>query len=307
MTTLTKARLSVAAPAVVKATSLTKSLQVELMTCTIGAEIGNVHLSEASRDPDLMREIRTLLLKHRVLFFRDQDISRAEHVAFARQFGDLEDHPVLGSDPENPGLVRIYRDRSSEKEHYENAYHTDGTWRPNPPFGAVLRCIECPKVGGDTIWVNMVEAYANLPQHVKDKIADLRAAHSIEYTFGGKLPIEQRQALARKHPQVEHPVVRTHPETGEKILFVNPNATHFVNYHTPKNIRCGLDLSPGASDLLNYLISQASIPEYQVRFRWRPNTVAFWDNRCTQHYAVQDYWPAPRKMERAGIVGDVPY
>src|SRR5262249_3054386 len=111
----------------------------------------------------------------------------------------------------------------------------------------------------------------------------------------------------QKHPQVEHPVVRTHPETGEKVLFVNPNATHFVNYHTPKHVRCGLDLSPGASNLLNYLISQAQIPEYQVRFRWRKNSFAFWDNRCTQHYAVQDYWPGVRKMERASIIGDIPY
>jgi taurine dioxygenase len=196
---------------------------------------------------------------------------------------------------------------NSKKEHYENNYHADGTWRYNPPFGSVLRCVECPEVGGDTIWVNMVDAYKNLPDAIKEKIANLRAAHSIEYTFGAVLPIEERHALAKKHPQVEHPVVRTHPETGEKILFVNPNATHFVNFHTPENVRFGLDFFPGATDLLRHLIMQAMNPEYQVRFRWEPNSIAFWDNRCTQHYAVQDYWPGVRKMERAGIVGDIPY
>jgi taurine dioxygenase len=294
-----------AAPAVVRRTSI-GSLQVERVTRNIGAEIGNVNLGDAARDPALMGEMRRLLLQHRVLFFRDQDITRAEHVAFARFFGELEDHPKLGSAPDAPGLVLIYKDLDSKPEHYENCWHADGTWRPNPPFGSVLRCVECPTDGGDTIWANMVAAYEGLPQHVKDQVATLRAAHSIEYTFGAALPMAERQALARKHPQVEHPVVRTHPETGEKILFVNPNATHFVNYHTPANVRIGLDFFPGASDLLRYLVNQVTCPEYQVRFRWRANSVAFWDNRATQHYAVQDYWPGVRKMERAGIVGDIP-
>jgi taurine dioxygenase len=295
---------TVKAPAVVDSMSLTRSYKVEKLTACIGAEVANISLGQVSRDVGLMEEMRGLLLQHRVLFFRDQDITRAEHVNFASHFGKLEDHPVLGSDPDHPGLVLIYKDLNSKKEHYENNYHADGTWRDNPPFGSVLRCVECPEVGGDTIWVNMVKAYAELPEDIKQKIEGLRAAHSIEYTFGAVLPIEKRQALAKKHPQVEHPVVRIHPETGEKVLFVNPNATHFVNYHTPKNIRYGLDFFPGASNLLNHLITQAFIPEYQVRFRWRPNSVAFWDNRATQHYAVQDYWPAVRKMERAGIVGE---
>ena len=123
----------------------------------------------------------------------------------------------------------------------------------------------------------------------------------------GKEPIEQRHALKARFPDPEHPVVRTHPETGEKVLFVSGFATHFVNFHTSQNVRYGQDFAPGASQLLNYLISQAAIPEYQVRWRWKKNSVAIWDNRSTQHYAVQDYWPAVRKMERAGIMGDVPF
>ena len=283
------------------------SIRVEPLTCTIGAELGNVSLADAARDADLFAEIRALLLRHKVLFLRDQDITRAEHVAFARRFGELEDHPVAGSDPDHPGLVRIYKDLDSPREHYENAYHCDATWRVAPPMGCVLRCLECPPVGGDTIWVNMAQAYADLPDHVKRTIEGLRARHSIEASFGANMPIDKRHDLKARFPDAEHPVVRTHPETGEKVLFVSGFATHFVNFHTPANVRYGQDFAPGAADLLSYLIGRAAIPEYQVRWRWSRNAFAIWDNRCTQHYAVQDYWPAVRKMERAGIVGDATY
>ena len=294
------------ATAVVRAASL-GSIQVEPLTCAIGAELRNVDLGAASRDVGLVAEIRALLMKHRVLFFRRQGMSRAEHVAFARHFGDLEDHPVVGSDPEHPGLVRIYKSPDAPADRYENAWHTDATWREKPPFGCVLRCVECPPVGGDTTWANMVLAYEKLPEHVKTQIAGLRARHSIEASFGAAMPIEQRLALHARFPDAEHPVVRTHPDTGEKVLFVNAFTTHFTNYHTATNVRVGQDASPGASLLLNYLVSQAFIPEYQVRWRWQPNDVAMWDNRSTQHYAVMDYPPCHRKMERAGIVGDATF
>ncbi|MES2118545.1 MAG: TauD/TfdA family dioxygenase [Pseudomonadota bacterium] len=297
-----------AAPAVVRATSLGSAIQVEPLTCTIGAELGNVNLGAAAEDDTLMAEIRALLLKHRVLFFRDQDITRAEHVAFARRFGELEDHPVVGSHPDFPGLVQIYKTPNSPLERNENSWHTDATWRDRPPLGCVLRCIECPPVGGDTMWVNMVEAYRQLPDDIKVKIATLRARHSIEASFGAAMPIEKRLALKAQYPDAEHPVVRTHPETGEKILFVNGSfTTHFTNYNTPANVRFGQDKAPAASQLLNYLTSQANIPEFQVRFRWKKNSVAFWDNRSTQHYAVMDYPPCDRKMERTAIIGDLPY
>jgi taurine dioxygenase len=295
------------APAVISAAALTRSIQVEPLTCSIGAELSNVDLGAASRDPGLVAEIRALLLKHRVLFFRDQDITRAEHVAFARHFGELEDHPVAGSDPDHPGLVRIYKSPDQPNDRYENAWHTDATWREKPPFGCVLRCVECPPVGGDTMWVNMVEAYARLPEDIKTKIAGLRARHSIEASFGAAMPIEKRLGLHAQFPDAEHPIVRIHPETGEKVLFVNAFTTHITNYHRPENVRFGQDANPGAGQLLAYLISQAYIPEYQVRWRWKPNSMAFWDNRSTQHYAVMDYPPCNRKMERAGIVGEATY
>src|SRR3954469_9600811 len=307
MTTVTEAVSKPGAPARVSSTARLSAIRVEPLTCTIGAEISNVNIGEAARNADLMGEIRALLLKHKVIFFRDQDISRADHVAFARHFGELEDHPVAGSDPDYPGLVRIYKSPDSPNDRYENAWHTDATWRDKPPFGCVLRCVECPEVGGDTMWVNMAMAYERLPEHVKAQIAGLRARHSIEASFGAAMPIEKRLALTAQFPDAEHPVVRTHPETGEKVLFVNAYTTHFTNFHTQANVRFGQDMNPGASDLLRYLVSQAFIPEYQVRWRWQPDSVAIWDNRSTQHYAVMDYRPCHRKMERAAIVGDKTY
>ncbi|ASL46868.1 Alpha-ketoglutarate-dependent taurine dioxygenase [Burkholderia sp. AD24] len=282
-------------------------MRVEPLTCAIGAELLGVKLADAIHDDGLFATIHAALLEHRVLFLRDQEISRAEHVAFARRFGELEDHPVAGSDPEHSGLVRIYKNPEQPNDRYENAWHADATWREAPQFGAVLRCVECPPVGGDTMWTNMVLAYENLPEHIKIQIADLRARHSIEASFGAVMPIEKRLALKAQFPDAEHPVVRTHPQTNEKILFVNGFTTHFTNYHTPARVRFGQDANPGAGELLRYLISQAYIPEYQVRWRWKPNSVAIWDNRSTQHYAVMDYPPCHRKMERAGIIGDKPY
>ena len=284
--------------------ALRTPMRVTRLTAALGAEISGVDLGEVARNDDLFAELKDLLLQHKVLFFRDQDITRAEHVALAERFGPLEDHPVAGSDPDHPGLVRIYKDRDNRPDDFENAFHCDATWREAPPMGSVLRCVETPAVGGDTLWVNMALAYERLPEHVKEQIGGLRARHSIEATFGARLPVEQRLALKERYPDAEHPVVRTHPETGEKVLFVNAFTTHFTNFHTVENVRFGFDYSPGAGELLNYLVRQAAVPEYQVRWRWTKNSFAIWDNRNTQHYAVQDYWPDVRKMERAGIVGE---
>jgi taurine dioxygenase len=282
-------------------------MRIEQLTCSIGAELIGVSLADAARDDALFAEIKRALLRHKVLFLRDQEISRTDHVAFARRFGELEDHPVVGSHPDHPGLVQINKTPDGPQDRYENAWHTDATWREAPPMGCVLRCIECPPVGGDTMWANMALAYEKLPDEIKTRIAPLRARHSIEASFGAAMPMQNRLALKAAYPDPEHPVVRTHPETGEKVLFVNAFTTHFTNWHTPANVRYGQDANPGAADLLRYLISQAFVPEYQVRWRWRRNSVAIWDNRSTQHYAVMDYPPCHRRMERAGIVGDRPF
>lgn len=282
-------------------------MQITPLTAHIGAEIGGFSLADAARDDALFDTLHQALLQHKVLFLRDQTINRQEHVAFAERFGPLEDHPVAGSDPDHPGLVRIYKDENSPPDHYENSWHCDATWRQAPPMGCVLRCVACPPAGGDTIWANMAQAYADLPAHIKEIIAPLRARHSIEATFGARMPEQERLALKAQFPDAEHPVVRTHPETGERILFVNSFTTHFTNFHTATNVRYGQDFAPGGANLLQYLIARASIPEYQVRWHWTPDAVAIWDNRCTQHYAVMDYAPTVRRMERAGIIGDTPY
>jgi len=298
---------SAQAPAIVRPGVLHSSLKYEPMTASIGAELLGVSLGDASRDKDLADEIHALLLEYKVLFLRDQEITRQEHVAFAQRFGKLEDHPMAPSHPDAPGLVQIYKTPDKPLDRYENSWHCDGTWRETPAMGCVLRCVECPPVGGDTLWANMVLAYERLPDHIKSLIAGLRASHSFNASFGAAMPLEKRLALKAKYPDAEHPVVRTHPETGEKVLFVNAFTTHFVNFHDQGRVRYGQDYSQTGGDLLQYLISQAYVPEYQVRWRWKPNSVAIWDNRSTQHYAVMDYGPCHRKMERAGIVGDRPF
>ena len=285
-------------------------MKIEQLTCAVGAELVDVNLADAVRDDGLFKEIYAALLKHRVLFLRDQDLdklSRQDHMAFARKLGELETHPMAPSHPDAPGLVQIYKNPDSPVDRYENSWHTDGTWRDTPALGCVLRCIECPPVGGDTIWANMVLAYEKLPESVKQQIDDLWASHSFNASFAAQFPQEKRLAMKAQYPDAEHPVVRTHPETGEKTLFVNAFTTHFVNWHQKSNVRYGQDYNQAGGDLLQYLVAQSAIPEYQVRWRWKPYSMAIWDNRSTQHYAVMDYPPCHRKMERAGIVGDKPF
>jgi taurine dioxygenase len=282
-------------------------MKVIPLTCALGAEIQDVSLAEAAHNADLAGEIKELLLKHKVLFSRDQVMTDVEHAAFARIFGDLEDHPLVQSADTEPGIIHIWKTPDNPPERYENAWHNDATWRECPPMGAVLRCVECPPVGGDTMWANMELAYERLSGHIKDTIADLRARHSMEASFMAAKPIEERLAMKARFPDPEHPVVRTHPVTGKRSLFTSAFMTHFSNFHTANRVRYGQDWHPGASNLMEYLISQAAIPEYRLRWRWSPNAVAIWDNRCTQHYAVMDYPPCHRRMNRATIAGDRPF
>ncbi len=282
-------------------------MKIEPMTCAIGAEISGIRLAEAGTNADLFGAIEAALLEHKVLFFRDQDMTDAEHAGVARQFGELEDHPLAASADGEPGIIHIWKDENSPPERYENSWHNDATWRECPPMGAVLRCVECPPVGGDTMWANMELAFERLPDHIKQDIVDLRARHSMESVFMAAKPIDERLAMKERFPDPEHPVVRTHPVTGRKSLFVNSFTTHFTNHHTASRVRYGQDGIPGRNDLMNYLIAQAAIPEFQVRWRWQPNSVAIWDNRCTQHYAVMDYPRCVRRMNRATIKGDRPF
>jgi taurine dioxygenase len=298
------------APAIVRPSIRQHSLKVELSTPAIGAEISNISLADVGKDAALAAEIRALWMQHKVLFFRDQHVTPMEQQEFAAAFGELEAHPSLPGHPEAPLLTPIYRNLDPnkpnlvEKASRENIWHTDLSYVPVASRGAVLRCETCPATGGDTLWANMVLAHARLPERVKTRIDGLYARHSLEQMFAASLPVEKRHAVAAKFPSVDHAVVRTHPETGEKLLFVNQSfTTHFTNFYNFDDVRYGQDFMFEAHTLMNYLISQAAIPEYQVRLKWRPGTVAMWDNMLTQHYAVSDYGREPRKMLRATIKG----
>jgi taurine dioxygenase len=273
-------------------------------TPTIGAEVGDIDLREPL-DHDTYLALRRALVKFKVLFFRDQNITPAQHVAVARRFGELEVHPMISHHPHHPELVVFGHGKGNPGR--ENLYHSDVSWREVPSMASMLRCVECPEVGGDTIWINMVAAYENLPEDVKTRIARLQAVHDAMPTFGQALSDEQYANMRKKYPPMVHPVVRTHPESGEKILYVNEGfTTHLANFAKEQPYRIGSDFRLGEMDLLQYLYRQAAAPEYQVRLKWQPNTIAFWDNRSTQHYAVQDYYPAVRHMNRATIIGDRP-
>jgi taurine dioxygenase len=174
-------------------------------------------------------------------------------------------------------------------------------------MASVLRCVECPPAGGDTIWVNMALAYQNLPDALKPQLAMLQAVHDLMPAFGSRMTPEQRDENRRRHPAMTHPVVRTHPESGEQILYVNEAfTTHIANYADAFEPRVGSDFKIAEINLLHYLLRQAAIPEYQMRLQWRPDTLVIWDNRSTQHYAIQDYFPAVRRMMRATVIGDQP-
>ena len=260
---------------------------------SIGAELSDIDLA-VDMDESLFAEVQRALLAYKVLFFRDQNTSAAQHVAFARQFGELEIHPFLPSNTDFRELVRFQKD--ADRVGVENLWHSDVSWRQEPSLGSVLRAIETPTVGGDTLFCDMVAAYEGLTDEVKEEITGRTAVHDFTYTFGQAMDEETLARKREEFPPAHHPVVRTHPETGEKILYVNAFFTSHIE-----------DMEPGESaELLQTLYNQALYPEYQCRFQWRNNSVAFWDNRSTQHYATSDYWPQPRTMERATIIGDRP-
>ncbi|WP_028218658.1 TauD/TfdA dioxygenase family protein [Paraburkholderia oxyphila] len=293
-----------ASASIVRSGVLKTSFSVEPIAPSIGAEIGNIDLT-VPLDDDQYAALRAALLEHKLLVFRDQDISAAQQVALARRFGELEVHPVFPHHPDHPELVVLGGD--SKIPGRENIYHSDVSWRARPSMGSMLRCIECPKVGGDTLWVNMAAAYAKLPEAVRNTLEGLFAVHDLLPAFGTRMTPEEREARRAAFPPAIHPVVRTHPETGERVLYVNEAfTTHLVNFIEKHEVRFGFDFRLAEMDLLQYLYRQAAAPEYQVRLKWRPNTIAFWDNRSTQHYAIQDYFPARRRMLRATIIGDVP-
>lgn len=261
---------------------------------TIGAEIRGLSLARPLGDP-LREEVNRALLEWKVLFFRGQRLTSVQQRDFARQWGELETNPLLAQGS-SEDVVRFDKGSGSAPT-FENVWHADVTFRERPALGAVLQLHEVPPLGGDTMWADMAAAYDNLPQEVKDRVDGATAVHDFIPGFARFYPPERLVPLQDAFPPVEHPVVRTHPETGRRLLFVNTSFTTRIT---------GMDREE-SDRLLRYLTQQAHVPEYQVRFRWQPGDIAFWDNRATQHYAVNDYAPHPRVAERVAIAGDRPY
>ncbi|MDX2237995.1 MAG: TauD/TfdA family dioxygenase [Hyphomonadaceae bacterium] len=269
------------------------AFEVRPLTPAIGAELIGVDLSADLPDAAIL-EIRRALLAHKVVFFRDQTLTRAQHIAFARRFGPLEIHPATPRDQPEREVLRIAHGPDSRG--VENAWHSDVTWREEPSLGSILRAIELPPVGGDTLFCDMAAAYDMLSPAMQRFIAGLTAVHDIARVFAGRLG-KAPEDLHAKYPPVEHPVVRTHPETGRNLIYVNTAFTSHI-----------VGLSRKESDwLLAHLYEQAANPDIQCRFRWAPGSIAFWDNRACQHFAASDYFPAVRIMERVTIAGDRPF
>jgi len=261
----------------------TGKLTVEQLTPVIGAEIGGIDLREPI-DRTLRDELYALLLKHKVLFFRDQDINRDQQLGFARNFGELYAHPSGGLQTHRI-IQPIAAEDFKKYDERENHWHTDTSWRLNPVLGAVLRAEHIPDVGGDTIWANGGAILRGLPADLRARIDNLYVVHDFQ---------EPLAKAGEIYPLVSHPVIRTHPETGEDIFWINFSLKpRFVD----------VDRAEGEA-LLARLYAEVKKPEHSVRFRWRKNSVAFWDNRAGLHYAVRDYGDFPRVMHRVLIASD---
>ena len=277
--------------------SRTLPFEVNRLSPTIGGELLGVDLRE-----DLTSEIKELiyeaLLVYKVIFFRDQDLTTDQHIHFSKNFGDLEVHPFAPFKEGYPEVLKITHNEKSPGR--ENLWHSDVTWRKEPSLGSVLRMLEKPENGGDTLFSDMYAAYDDLSDEVKQRLEGAVAVHDFvgfrkRLIKEGKSP-KEIEAFNKKFPMPEHPVFRTHPDTGKKVIYVNRAFTQYIKGWEENE----------SKDMLDYLYSRASTPEYQCRFAWENNSIAFWDNRACQHYANSDYWPQIRRVERVTIVGDRP-
>ena len=285
--------MATTAPRFDRATLDTGPLDIRPLTPAIGAEIHGVNLAEASI-ADSIPAIRAALLKFGVVFFRDQELTQDQHIAFARHFGDLEIHPATPRDQPNPEVLRIAHGPDSRGR--ENNWHSDVTWREKPSLGSILLAREVPEVGGDTLFANMHLAYERLSPGMQRFCEGLTAVHDISRVFAKRLNTAPED-LHDRFPPMRHPVIRTHPETGERVVYVNTAFTSHIEGLSDSESRW----------LLDQLYATAKDVEIQCRFRWQAGSMAFWDNRICQHLAVSDYFPARRVMERVTIAGDKPF
>ncbi|MEU8682440.1 TauD/TfdA family dioxygenase [Streptomyces sp. NPDC048611] len=268
--------------------------EVVPQAATIGAEIRGLDLSRPLSG-ELRTELNRALLEWKVLFFRGQRLSSRAQREFAGNWGELETNPLLARG-DSKDVVRFDKAAGGAAT-FENVWHTDVTFRERPAMGAVLQLREVPPAGGDTLWADMAAAYDNLPPEIRARINEAWAVHDYLPGFARFYSPAQLASFQEEFPPVEHPVVRRHPETGRRMLFVNASFTTRI-----------VGLGQAESDrLLRLLFQQAQVPEFQVRWRWQAGDLAFWDNRATQHYAVNDYGTRRRVAERVAIAGDRPY
>jgi len=278
-----------------------RRLDVRPLAGSLGAELLNVNLAQL--DDEEFEEIHRALLDYSVIFFRDQSLTPEEHKAFGRRFGTLNIHPTYEPLPGHDEILAVVKEKDA-KHNIGDTWHTDVTFLPEPPMGSILYAREIPPYGGDTLFANLSMAYDALSDGMKQMLDGLRAVHSNAYLLGGKEGGEDRNQTRstklredkRQELIAVHPVIRTHPETGRKSIFVNQAFTQRFENMTRAE----------SESLIDYLVRHASRPEFTCRFRWQSNSVAFWDNRCTYHYALNDYHGFRREMHRVTINGEPP-
>ena len=269
-----------------------ETITVDKLTPIIGAEIGGVDLARPSNRQ--LDEIHRALAENQVIFFRDQELTPEQHLDFGRNFGPLHIHPAAPHAPGHPELMIIHADKDSPRANGEN-WHSDVSCDELPPLGSILYIKTCPPHGGDTLFASMYAAYEALSERMQRYLDGLAALHDGEPVYRG-LYANYGVADKASYPRAEHPVVRTHPVTGRKALYVNRGFTRRI-------LGIPRDESEG---VLRYLYEHMENPLFQCRFRWRANSVAFWDNRCVQHHAMWDYWPHTRSGFRVTVRGDKP-
>lgn len=269
-------------------------------TGRFGAEISGIDLNEI--DDAATEELRAALLKYHVIFFRDQDFSPEKQTAFAKRFGDLNRHPYVKGMDGHPDVFRIVK-QPTDTHHFGEGWHTDLSYTETPAMGTILFGVEVPIAGGDTMFASLAAAYDGLSDGLKELVGDLKAVYTNANTYSKestrfRLGVSKgMQVQTANTNEVEHPVVRTHPETGLKSLYLSP--LHFNRF---------VGMTPEQSKpLFDTLVQHATQPEFTCRFRWQNGSVAFWDNRCTMHYAVNDLTGVTRIMQRVTLEGDKPF
>jgi taurine dioxygenase len=272
-----------------------RHIEVSRFAPAMGAEVRGITLADGV-DEETYAEIHRAFLDHQVLFFKDQrEIPPDVHVGIGKLFGELHFHPAA---PQMEGHAEIFEIHVHRESKIANGefWHSDVSCDEIPPLGTILQLHILPDIGGDTLFANMYAAYDALSAPIKNLLAGLTATHASEHVYRGRYSDRGVDDSGKVYPQAIHPVVRTHPETGRPALYVNRTFTTRINELTDSE----------STALLGFLFDHSEQIDFQIRFRWELNDVAFWDNRCAMHHAVWDYWPQERKGRRVTIRGDRP-